>query len=106
MVHLILIVVLARWHNLFLLLRFAIDTPYLRAGLGKQDHLTFSNAVDKSKLDKPNHSVRINIKECIKNFPQNNPICTAILFGEEDYFFDDKTKSHPPPDGWRLEVFY
>jgi hypothetical protein len=62
--------------------------------------------VDKSKLGKPRRSIHIYIKESNKNFPQNNPICTAILFKEEDYFFDEKTKSHFPPGGWRFEVFY
>jgi hypothetical protein len=35
MVHLILIVVLAGWHNLSLLLRIGIDTPDLSAGPGE-----------------------------------------------------------------------
>jgi hypothetical protein len=46
------------------------------------------------------------IKECNSSFPRDNPICAAILFGEENYFLDDKTKSDPPPDRWRLKVFY
>ncbi len=62
--------------------------------------------VKKASLGKPRRSIRLYIKECNSPFPRNNPICAIILFGEEDYFLDDKTKSDPPPDGWRLEVFY
>jgi hypothetical protein len=115
MVHLIPIVVLAGWHNLSLLLRIGIDTPDLSAGLGKQDHpiLTSSNALLLNTFARLKNPSWVNpavasayIRECNKNFPQNNPICAAILFREKDYFFDKKTKSHPPPDGWRLVVFY
>jgi hypothetical protein len=54
----------------------------------------------------PRLSVCLYIQACNAGFPKTQPICSAILFGEEDYFFDDKTGTDPPPAGWRLYVHY
>jgi hypothetical protein len=114
MVHLIFIVVLAGWHNLL---------PSARIATGKlettcrtrrtrpttsQKHRIIKHLreVEEANRGKPRRSKYLYIKECNSSFPRDNPICTAILFGEEDYFLDDKTRSDPPSDGWRLEVFY
>jgi hypothetical protein len=46
------------------------------------------------------------IKECNSSSPPNLPIRSALLFGEEGYFLDNKTCADPPPDGWRLVVHF
>ncbi len=50
----------------------------------------------------PRRSICLYIQVCNVGFPRNRPICSAILFGEEGYFFDDKTGTDPPPAGWCL----
>jgi hypothetical protein len=62
--------------------------------------------VERASLGKPRRSIHLYIKKCNSSFPRDKPICAAILFGEEDYFLEEKTKSDPSPDGWRLQVFY
>jgi hypothetical protein len=54
----------------------------------------------------PRQSIRLYIKACNADFPQNRPICSTILFGEEGYFFDEGKCTDPPPAGWRIHVHY
>jgi hypothetical protein len=36
--------------------------------------------------------------------PPNEPLCSCILFSEEDYFLDEERKSRGPPVGFRIVI--
>jgi hypothetical protein len=96
MVHLILIVVLAGWHNLSLLLRIGIDTPDLSAGLGEQDHpiLTSSNAVLLNTFARlinpswtnPTVASASIIKSATRTSPETTPSAPPSYLGKKTFF--------------------
>ncbi len=45
------------------------------------------------------------VKECNNSFPRDNPICAAIIFGEKDYFLNNKQKAICLQTGGGLRYF-
>jgi hypothetical protein len=60
--------------------------------------------VERANHGKSCRSVHLYIKECNKGSPPNKPFCAVVLFGEDNYFWVDETKTKGPPDGWRILV--
>ncbi len=51
-------------------------------------------------------SIRLYINHCNSGSPPNEPLCSCILFGKNNYFFDEERKSSGPPIGFRILVLY
>jgi hypothetical protein len=52
----------------------------------------------------PRRSIRLYINHCNSGPPPNEPLCSCILFGKEDYFLDKERKSRGPPVGFHIVV--
>jgi hypothetical protein len=96
MVHLILIVILAGWHNLSLLLRIGIDTPDISAGSGKQDH----------PIPTSSNAVLLNIFARLKNPSWANPaVASASILESATRTFPETTPSAPPSYSGKKTIF-
>jgi hypothetical protein len=62
--------------------------------------------VEQRHQGKPCRSIRLYINRCNSGTPPDKPLCSCVLFGEEDYFLDEEQKTDGPTNGFRIVVFY
>jgi hypothetical protein len=60
--------------------------------------------VEQKYQGQPYRSIRLYVNHCNSGSPPNKPLCSCILFSEEDYFLDEECKSRGPPNGFRIVV--
>ncbi len=114
-VHLILLVILAGWHNLFLLLRIGIDTPDLSARPGEQDHPilissnvvllnTFARLINQSWANPAVASASI-LKSATRTSPKTTPSAPPSYSGKKTIFLMKKKRVILLQTGGDLKYF-
>jgi hypothetical protein len=58
--------------------------------------------VEQHYQGKLRRSIHLYINRCNSGYPPDKPLCSCVLFGEEDYLPDEEQKINGPPDGFRI----